>query len=604
MKLKKLLACLIALTALCSCGGGEKSPVISTKSPNVEIHGEAVESAIFGRSVSYNAFSPADEITLPISFDKILSQAQIEKALYFLSDGGVWRLDLESGESDRIFDTGAAFIAADGARLFAYGSGVIGEYSPEGELISEREINVEKDGIAARGLIVADGCFCFTCTESVGGITVTENIVFDRETLNETNKIPESDGGAMSGICRVFARYKGNKILKAEESLYDSRFVNICEIDLESGKTKRLTSVEAAYPGGFALALAYLEKTGTALIFSAPTGDSRQAPFLMECSLTDPDSAVLKRFYPDGPAFEGAFLSVYENIASAVVPPGEILLYDFADPPESVTLACQSASNYAEIIRDFERETGATVKTVSYGTDFERLDVKLMAGDTDFDLYEPVYMHQVKYFLAGMFEDLTKYDGLNGRISGNPAIEKFCGLNGAYVGVPTYLTNGYTRENYPEDGSRFCYSRAVSQALYLAQNVDVTEGVFLDASGEELYKLLKYFHDFPNGGEEKMPFGSELKALCGGFLVMNPSSGKKDLAARFMECVLDAGENGRYADIPDPEGYFVQWRFFASAFVEPVLTACNEATESDGKASTLRALAREAAEEVGMRMGE
>lgn len=621
MRYVKIIAAALAALMLFGCGANEEPATGRRPKPTPTV-GQTVESSLFGKSVSYDAFSPAEVISLPQEANEAAEVVQIEKSLYFLYGGSVHRLDLETGGFEKLFDTDAGFLADDGENLYTYSAGgeSICEYSPAGEMLSQRTLRVEDENTEVRKLIVTDSFFSFVCLDKSGEISVAEHLIYDRETLESAGKISEGESYFDASGYKVFGRYKGDSILKIEESLMDSRFMNICEIDLAGQKTEQLGSIEAGGRGGIGseVAFSYREKTDTLLVFSAPstrtTPFEDYTPFLCECSLSDPDNVVLKRYYLDAQAIDHAFVSEYENIVSIITLPGPVLnFYDYLNPPESVTLACSTAGSYADIIKNFEKDTGVTVKTVSYGTDWQRLDVKLMAGDRDFDLFEPVYMHQHKYFFSGMFEDLSQYEGLKKRLDGNLAASFVSSLDGKYIGIPTGMQNIGTKEVYPEDGSQWTYSIAISKQLYLARNLDIAEGIYKDPDGSELYKLLRFIYDNPEGNESKMPFGDKINVLSNGFILMNPSGTNKENAVRFLEYMFDALSGGiesvvpkdrQYMNLESTDGWYVYWRYFAADYTEPITGAYAAALRSDGKSGTLKQIAREAAAEVKMRLEE
>lgn len=610
----KRIICLFAamLLLLSGCaGGGGSATVTRGGNDDFTATGQKVESSIFGRNIKYNAFTPAEGLALPVSSDEITDMAQIEKRLYFLTDGALYTLDIGSGESGKLLDTDAKMFAAHGGSLYTYApeSGGLCEYSAEGELISEKSLTIQGDDLTVEKMLVTDGYFSFVCWNRSEDMAFMQHRVFDRDTLEEVNTVDEKKSASTTE--RIFGAYKGNSILRAEESSMDSRSVDISEINLETGKSVDLAeaSVDCI---DCVFDFAYSPKTDTVLFFTAPSGEGGSAMEISEYSLSDPDNIVHKRFYADGSAGAYVFVSVYENIISAISG-GEYRYFDYLDPPESITLACQRAERYEDIIFAFEKETGIMVRTVSYGLDINRLDIKLMAGDTDFDLFEPVFLYQHKYFLSGMFEDLSKYDGIKRRLDGNLAASYVSSLDGKYIGIPTDIRSMGTKEVYPEDGSMWTYSNAISRFLYLAQNIDVADGVYKDADGKELYKLLRYLYDNPSGNESEMPFGKEINLLSNGFILMNPSSAHKDNSVKFLEYMFDvlngdiAGvlpESRQYISLDSTDDIYLYWRIYAWDYVEPIYNAANSVSQSDGKSSTLKSLAREAAAEVAMRIGE
>lgn len=634
--MKKLFGILVAvMLLLCACaqGGSDDNTVRRSKKGAFSPSGQKVESSIFGRNISYDGFTPAENIALPLESSDILDMLQIGKSLYFLTDGAVYTLDVESGASGKLFDTDATMFASYGDMLYTYApeSGKLCAYSAGGEVVSEDVLAFQNEKLVAEEMFVTDDYYAFKCLDKSGAMYVTQYNVFDRKTLEQVNSVNEKT--ATSIPVRTYSAYKGNSLLKVEESRMDSRAVDVYEIDLESGKITRLTTAAVGDDIGSIMDFAYNQKTDTVVFFVAPkrlftwidndnpfegmveTDPIHDSMYISECSLSDPDNIVHIRFYPDEFVSDSVFVSVYENIVSAISSAdNEYRCFDYLNPPESITLACQRAVNYENIIGEFEKETGIMVRTVSYGYDFDRLDIKLMAGDTDFDLFEPIYMHQHKYFLADMFEDLSKYEGLKRRLDGDLAAGYVSNLDGKYIGIPRYLSRGYTKDNYPEDDENAVkYSQHVPRVMYLAYNIDVADGVYRDTDGAELYKLLRYLYDYPEGNESKMPFGNEIFVLDSEFIVMNPSSTHKENAAKFLEYLFDVmngdiegvvPEEKQYTDIDSTEDVYVYWRLFAWDYVGPIYEATNNISKCDGKNATIKEIAREAAAQVRMRLME
>lgn len=632
-KLFSILAAIMLLLCACSQGGGDNATVTRGKKGSFTPSGQKVESSIFGRNIKYDSFTPVENISMPIDSADITDMLQIEKVLYFLTNGAVYTLDIESGASGKLFETDATMFASYGSTLYTYApeSEKLCAYSTGGEVISVETLALQNEALTVEDFFVTDDYYSFKCWSEINhnAPKVMQHHVFDHETLEQVNTIDEKTTTTIP--FRVFSSYKGNSLLKVEESPMDSRSVDVYEIDLEAGKIKRVATAAFGDDIGFILDFAYNPKADTVVFFVAPkrlftwidddnpfegmaeTDPIHDSMYISECSLSDPDNIIHVRFYPDEFVCDSVFVSVYENIVSAISSANnEYSYFDYLNPPESITLACQRAEFYEDIIEGFEKETGIMVRTVSYGLDLDRLDIKLMAGDADFDLFEPIYYNQHKYFLADMFEDLSKYEGLKQRFDGDLAAGYVSNLDGKYVGIPTGMQNIGTKDVYPEDGTSHSYSLTISRFLYLANNIDIADGVYKDTDGSELYKLLKFLYDYPEGNESKMPFGKAINVLENGFVLMNPSGTHKENTVKFLEYMFDA-LNGDidgitpewpYIDIDSTDGYYVYWRFFAWDYVGPIYEAANTISQCDGKNGTLKEIARKAAAEVRMRLME
>ena len=588
--MKRILkvAAIAAAVALCSCGNtaqGEKAAGFEPFKPT----GEKIESAIFGRSADFCALLPDENAAPPISSAEIKDTLEIGGRIYFLADGGVYYLNLETAEAGKLFETSAEMFSTDGEEILTYSpeSGLLCGYSPGGEKIFEENIPLKSEDVSVAGLYAAESRLDFICEDRSGEFLAERHEIYDLESFEKVGSFSEKL--ARTQAVRVYGRYKGDKLIKIEDSQSDSRYVDICEFDLEAGKTRRLAAARTDPLSDFDFS--YNPKTDSVILLSK-IGEKLE---LSEHSLTDPDNIVLKRFYLSSADEGRVFAEAYENIVS-VICGEEYLFFDFLNPPERIVVAGGNPESLMPAIERFEKETGIAVGTVDYGTDATRLDLKLMAGDSDFDIFIPAYYHQQKYFLSGFFEDLSQYGGLKSRLEGDIAAGFVSRFGEKYVGVPTYI-GGYFAEDYEPTAIE------ISRIKYLAENVDLVGGKFYDPDGKELYKLLKFIY---SGGEGSPPFGEELKILSNEFAVINPSGENKESAAKFLEYLFDFcdGDSGRYIEITSAEGYKAQWRFFAVDYVQPILEACNKISQCDGGSGTIKKIAREAAAEVKMRLEE
>lgn len=607
--IKRVMSVLLAMLMLILCACSPDEPISSEDSANNNRFtptGQSVSSSIFGRNVKYDGWTPAEGLTLHVDLTEIADMIQIEKMLYLLTTDGVYTLNLETGESVRL-TAPADFIATHGGTLYTYAKdkGALCVYSSASELISENVLAVESDELEIKDFFVTDDYYVFVCWDKSGDMYFTQYNAYSKETLELVVTLNEKK--ATYTPVREYCASKGNTLLKLEDNgRYDSRYAKIAEINLDKDKITDLADVNVVSIQS-KFNISYNPKTDTAIVIVAPTDFSgKQYPlFISEHSLSDPDNIVHQRFYVNFTDNAKPFISIYENIVCVICAPNnEVLRFDYLNPPESITLACASASDYDDIISAFEKETGVLVRTVNYGNDTTRLDIKLMAGDTDFDLFEPIYLHQHKYFLSGYYEDLSKYEGLKQRLDSDVAANLVSRLGESYVGIPTYIANSYNRNTYDGDGSPRAYSIMMSKIIYCAYNFDVTTKTYSDTDGDKLYKLLKFIYDNPNGNESEMPFGDDCFIIDNGFLLMNPSGTHKENSVKFLEYAFDAwnGIDGEYLNLESTDDVYVYWHSFAWNYVEPIYMASNSISQCDGKNSTIKEIAREAARQVKMRL--
>lgn len=531
---------------------------------------------------------------------------QIEKRLYFLTDGAVYTLDIESGKAGKLFDTDAAMFTTHGDKLYTYSAetSVLSEYDPSGS--ATKELTLEVDGVdSVEGLSVTDDYYVFKCHIAGKMYIETYLFIYSRETEEQTlsKKMP------LSGI--NLYPYKGNKLLTVT---FDEVFpaVHLNALDAETGKSEKMQDIGSTDGMGYNPGVAYCPKTDTALVFgSRERLDDNSPCCITEYSLDDSDKIVHNRYYLDVSFETRFFVSVYENIVSAVsTSDSEYRFFDYLNPPESITILGYDV--FRDVIYGFEKETGILVKNAY--TDYDKLALKLMAGDSDFDIFnESTGFHN--YVDADTFVDLKSVESLNSRISGNKAAEMIVSYDGKYFGVPAGVQNFCTEEYYTEDGGFHPYSLAVSENLYYAKNVDVAEGRYSDPDGDELYKLFKFINDNPEGNRKKMPFGDEVTILSSNVYLLNPKSQNRDNAIKFLEYLFDVYNGDIPGIVPEEELYptlestekcYVEWRCRPLDIIAPIFEARNAVLGKNGGLSNseLKKMAKEAAAEVAMRIGE
>ena len=604
--MKKALAIILSILLLftaCSSGSGEV--LTGGKRPASDGTAKSVKSSVFGRSVKYDAVAAAEGLALPTAASEIADMAQAEETLYFLADGAVYSLGIISGESVRLFETEAEMFAVHGGEIFTYSpeSSVLSEYDASGSLINELALEIE--GVnSVEGLSVTDDYYVFVCT--VPGTMMMEPHLF----------VYSRSGGEFilskkTAVTRVFP-YKGNKVLTVTVgTVFPSVDINV--FDAETGKSETLRQLGSESEFGDRPAAVYRPKTDTVLVFGAGAGNEGDVPVcITEFSLDDTDKMLLNRYYFGVTYGTKFFLGAYENIVAAIsTSDGGIRVYDCLNPPESISILCHHI-NGDEVIYGFEKETGILV-TETY-TDYDKLAVKLMAGDDDFDIFSPGSNYH-NYVDAGVCADLKEVESLGEKIYGNAAAALVASYDGKYFGVPIGISNYLTEENYPEDGSGVSYSLVVSENLYLAKNVDISEARYSDPSGDELYKLFKYLNDNPTGNRKKMPFGEEVTILGTNVYMLNQKSQNRDSALKFLEYLFDAysgnipglvPEGELYPTLESAENCYAEWRCRPIELISPIFNARNEILGKNGEmsASELKKLAKDAAAEVAMRIGE
>lgn len=606
--MKKLFALILVILMLTACSSEGSDILTDRKKPAAE-PAKSFTSSIFGRNVKYDAFTPAEGLALPIPSDEIKDMVQIEKRLYFLGNGAVHTLDIETGEAKKLFDTNAAMFATHGGMLYTYSAetSTLSEYDLSGSVTKELTIEITNVW-SLYWLSVTDDYYVINCYIKEEFIE-PYILIYSRETkeLTLSKKTPRME-------IKLYP-YKGNKLLSLSQG-ESGDYLGI--FDAESGKNEKNQMLDTEYRP----AAVYCPKTDTALVYGIPPRMHRLYEYLPELngispvciteySLDDTDKIVHNRYYFDVSQDTKFFINVYENIVSAIATSdSEYRIFDYLNPPKSITFFGRGSA-LKDVTYQFEKDTGILIRELS--TDYDKLALKLMAGDDDFDIFDPGWNYN-NYVDAGACVDLKEIESLNSRISSNAAADLVASYDGKYFGVPAHIYNFDTEESYPEDGTSSCYSLMISEHLYYARNVDVAEGRYSDPNGDELYKLLKFINDNPTGNRKKMPFGEEVTILYAQMYMLNPKSQNRDNAIKFLEYMFDfyngdipgvVYEEDLYPELESTENCYAEWRYRVAA-INPIYDARNAVHDQGGNMSNseLKKLAKETAAKVRMRMME
>lgn len=620
-----VLLCTVLMVSACSSSADDGPVKPEKKQTKPQENTGSYTSAIFSRNVNYDSFVPGENVKLPVDGGDITDALQIGKSFYILADDGIYSLDIVGGSGEKIIDLPyptddadkkpSLFLSAFGESIFVYSSrtGEISEYSVDGSLVGS--LNNEA--------LCCGDVDSFAVTD--GNFVVLWDKANDKGNIEHQLAVFDKSGAELIGTYKARAEttklytYKENKLLYTSANMYNTDTAyDLCCFDAENGKTKNLRTLSGI--GEKCLVdLVYNPQTDTVLTFSDTFIDEVESgkPYAAEFSLSDDDNIILKRFSfePGGVGFIG----VYENIVSVIsANDSEIEYFDFLNPPRSITLAYNdfSKGHLTKIILEFEAEHGVMVRTTDYRNNIDVIDLKLMAGDTDFDLFCPVDYSLYKYIKTDMYGDLSGYPSLIGKLKESRTATAVAVNDNEYFGVPMGIEYIYPKDYYPE-GDSFAFSIVATMCQYCAENIDIENMTYSDPDGEEFYKVLKYIYDNPLGNPEDMPYGDkyidyEFRGLRGTYIMLNPASENKDDAALFMEYVLDAYSGNipalsddirPYMELDDGE-YFTDWNLIPMSIVQPLFKAKNAVMNTDGSKKEIKKLAKEAAAEVAMRMGE
>lgn len=276
---------------------------------------------------------------------------------------------------------------------------------------------------------------------------------------------------------------------------------------------------------------------------------------------------------------------------------------------EALTIAFFGSIDIAPIITKYESMNNVKMNVISYGDDeVTELNTKLMAKDSDIDIFCTLTLDTYLYIKGQYFTDLGEYEELKTRIESDPYTEYVCKCDDKYIGIPVHQSYYNTAEND---------KKADTVTKYLYANINVLNDSYKDKEGEELYKVLKHLYNNPDDPKDNPLYDDEIRMIHSEYLIMSPFSEKKEQAADFLALAYDMlsgeveidSEYGQqffiepFIDIDDMEGVYLCWQVESYSITSPVRRAVSERlTQTDGSDEALKKLAKEAANDVLMRM--
>lgn len=619
--LQKILAILLLCTTFIFTSCGSDSPKQPSKNSSGTDQNKSVN--LFKDSVSYNSYSPAKDIALPIGDGlSALSHAQIEKTLYIIDGTAAYSLNIETGESARLFETAADSIASYGDTIYLLDSqsGEISLYSISGEKLDSFVCESLK-GLKVLGYEVTDNYI--VVLGFIQGDSARKIITIGRESKTvETEKDLKS---YYNNICsytkdKVFITYIADGL---DKFLYT--------FDAKSGELeKKRVILTGAYQNNCS-SVCYNPKADT-VILAVPFGADKIS--LIEYQLDSEDNTVLARLdCTEGIALGCRCISVYENIVSALLGGNAYQCFDYNNPPQYITIAytdimggSAGSSDLERIIANYEFSHDVIVRTTVYSEDAGRLELKLMAGDKDIDLFSSSSIGEYSCIKSETYVDLGKFEDLGKKISSNVFVDFAAKTKDGYFGLPYEVVYQFKADDsnpmptsmvqtmsiQPQSGA----SAAIVQ--YCIKNIDFEKGEYLDPDGDELYKALKYRYENPQGSDKKL-YDFEFSMIQSSYIIMNPNSEKQQLAAEFLEYFFDAMNGdiainpilGTNTEISLPflklntiENVYLSWKVEPKEVIDTIISAYNKAPGTDGSNKSLKALAKEAAQGLAMRIGE
>lgn len=179
-------------------------------------------------------------------------------------------------------------------------------------------------------------------------------------------------------------------------------------------------------------------------------------------------------------------------------------------------------------IYDLAEQCGLKVKVIKYD-EYSYLDIKLMAHDSDVDLFYTASLDMFKYIRDGYYVNLNEYDSLKTRLDSNNYTKAACSYDGEYFGVSMHpFYSDYTQTEWSN-----------THYKYMCKNIDSMKELYSDPDGEELYEVLKHHYNHPNDEQENAYYSEIYNVIIDEYLVISPFFLKKENAVKFLEGTFD-----------------------------------------------------------------
>ena len=267
----------------------------------------------------------------------------------------------------------------------------------------------------------------------------------------------------------------------------------------------------------------------------------------------------------------------------------------------TILLCGPRASETESIVSLYEEKYGVDVNVIKYAkdNDWDKFATKILAQDSDFDLFMPVEAQLGSIIRNGVYQELSDYEKIRSRIESNSLTNMISTVEGDLIGVPCY-TQAFSSADSSSANTLF---------KYCYKNVNLYTGVNADPEGEELFEVLKHHYAHPDDEKENAFYDFEYNDALTSYMFMNKYSKKKDQAAELLCFLFDVFSSDvestvylLYPSVENGSEYVPSWLYYTYEFVEPIADAYMAAVETDGSDETLRKLAQEAAKGVKMRL--
>ncbi len=528
--LSLILSLILAITLLTSCALSD-SEADFTPSGDFDLTGVILPEK---KEVIYSTtYTAVDEIDYDTS--STLGTAQIEDKLYLLEPDGVYMADLADGTVSQIYSQeGLMFIASNGNELYVSDTVFIRTLDPTGALINTQTIP-EGTFDKARfdintGFIATDDYYVFACPYD----KKDTHIYISKSDLSVTMNSEK--------VSHIICPYEANKYWYYYEDSQGN--IKLIGYDIDTGK-----SFERYSSNAFAFEMEYDRSSGNFIFYY------HNAPYGMQIQEFDPSDGSVKQLsaYLESEYSNKYFLTSCENIYTAVANGiKNINLYDMKKEYDILNVAVlgmpHAELSYLSYVMSDKYGINLNIKQFDYDNQ-KHIPLKLMAGDTDIDIFYNQKIDTPYYVKNDCYVDLNQFEILQENITAAKGLLKTgFSYNGRLFAIPFELDapividcmNPYT------DYSGNCFAH--NSEAYLSKYINLIDNTYTD-DGDALLDLLEHYFD--NKGEyvwQNMfdevvceEISRDTYIITGKCYMMNPASPNKDNAALLLNEILNLG---------------------------------------------------------------
>ncbi len=547
--LSLILSLILAITLLTSCALSD-SEADFTPSGDFDLTGVILPEK---KEVIYSTtYTAVDEIDYDTS--STLGTAQIEDKLYLLEPDGVYMADLADGTVSQIYSQeGLMFIASNGNELYVSDTVFIRTLDPTGALINTQTIP-EGTFDKARfdintGFIATDDYYVFACPYD----NKDTHIYISKTDLSVTMNSEK--------VSHIICPYEANKywIQNDVGDMYGMKNV-VFTYDIDTGEMSESMS---SY---YAESMVYDLYSDRMMAY----GYERFGTQLVECCLEDGSNKQLACYLTGKRTQETwlpakTFLTSCQNIYCIITnEASKINIYDMKKQYDVINIAVVGVPNqevyYLSYYISHKYHINVNVMSIDYPNK-KQLTMKLLAGDTDIDIFYNNAIDTPYYVKNNCYVDLNQFEILQENIqAAKGLLETGFSYDGKLFAIPfnsfspilVDCMNPYTD---------LSGTPAYNAEAYMVKYINLVDGTYTD-DGDAFYEWV--VHQYENKGEtayenltdwvvnEKL--SRDTYVVSSPCYIMNPASPNKENAAIFLNELLNLAMGKTDQDILEYTG--------------------------------------------------